>query len=133
MARAKNKSSRSARDKRAAHARASRAARRQAAQRAEADRVYDQLFSDETPPEQSAAALIERFGDGPVPAGMAGLMLVLGSDERARGVAEHVAALRPGSLAALTLAADVARLVDEDDEGASALLDQALEHADGYD
>lgn len=91
------------------------------------ERRLDELFGAETPPERSAELIVERFGPGSaVPAGVARLFIAGSSIERARQVADAVTALAPGSVCALTLAADVAWHLDRDDRLASSLIDRAL-------
>ncbi len=123
------KSSKSSREKRAARAKAARGARRRVGaehEAHEAQRRLDELFAEETPVARSAVLLLERLGDGPVPAGIARILAVAGSEERARAVAAEVERLSPQTPAALTLAADVAFQLDDDARSASALLDRAL-------
>lgn len=126
MAKAKSKSSRSARDKRVARAREARAARRRVVAEAETQRRLDELFSEDAPVARSAELVLERLGDGPVPAGIARFFALAGSEARARAVAAEVARLRPQSATELTLAADVALHLDGDGRTASALLDRAV-------
>ena len=122
MAKAKSKSSRSARDKRVARAREARAARRRVVAEAETQRRLDELFSEDAPVARSAELVLERLGDGPVPAGIARFFALAGSEARARAVAAEVARLRPQSATELTLAADDALHLDGDGRTASALL-----------
>jgi hypothetical protein len=128
MAKSKSKA-KSRRGGRAARAR--RTAKRQALQEgaleAEAQRRLDELFSDAAPVEHSAELMLERLEAGPVPSGIARFFLVASSAERARTVAAEVARRAPGGATALTLAADVAFVLDDDAEQASVLLDRALE------
>jgi hypothetical protein len=109
MAKTKQKSNKSTREKHAARAKTARGARRRAGAEGEARRRIDELFAEETPVERSAALLIERVGDGPVPTGIARFFAVAGSEERTR-----------------TVAADVALEFEGDVRSASALLDRAL-------
>jgi hypothetical protein len=83
------------------------------------------VFSIDTPVEHSAEALVKRYGLGPVPTGVGGLLEDIGSAERARAVADEVARRFPDSLCSLTLAAEVARLVDKAADRAGELLGQA--------
>jgi len=64
--------------------------------------------------------------DLPSPLGLAEI-LAGQAPERARAVADEVSRRSPGSVTALTFAAEVARTVDEDPERAADLLEQALE------
>ena len=82
--------------------------------------------SPATSPERVAALLVEDFEGLPSPVGFAQL-LAEQNPHRARTVAERVEHLAPGSLAALTFAAEVARAVDGDTTRATALLEQAIE------
>jgi hypothetical protein len=129
--RSKPKASKSKRDRRVARARAAREGRRVVVAEREARRRIEELFSDDTPVERSAELLLERLGEGPVPARFSRFLAIGGSEERARAVAEAVARRSPDSAAALTLAADVALHVDEDPRAASRLLDRALEAGGG--
>jgi tetratricopeptide (TPR) repeat protein len=127
------RSSKSSREKRAARAKAARVARRRVGAEHEAQRRLDELFAEETPVARSAALMIERLGDGPVPAGIARVLAVAGSEERARAVAAEVERLAPQTPTALTLAADVTFQLDDDARSASALLDRALATVEDVD
>jgi hypothetical protein len=133
MAKSKSKRHKSARDKRVARVRETRAARRRVVEEAESQRRLDELFSEDEPVERSAELVLERLGDGPVPAGITRFFALAGSEARARAVAAEVARLRPQSAAELTLAADVALHLDGDARTASALLDRAAAIVDEDD
>lgn len=76
--------------------------------------------------EQAAALVLERLGrDRPAPLGSVEVFAKAGSEGRARAVAEEVGRLAPGSVCALSLAADVAFRIDGDRARAGALLEQA--------
>ena len=94
---------------------------------AEARRRYEEALSPDTPPERVAALVAEEFEDLPSPPGLAVRLRSDGSEERARAVAVEVARLAPGSVTALTLAAEVAGAFDEDQDRAGELLDEALD------
>jgi hypothetical protein len=91
------------------------------------EQLLTDLFASETPVERSAEVLVERFGRGPVPTGVGSLLAGTGSPERARAVADEVARRVPGSLCALTLAADVARFVNQATGQATEPEDQAAD------
>jgi len=93
---------------------------------AEAERRAREALSPDTPPKRVAELLLEEFDDLPSPVGLALTLQGRGSDERAREVAGEAQRLGPGSVTALTLAAEVARTVDQDSMRATALLDDAL-------
>ena len=82
--------------------------------------------SPETRPGRVAALMVEDFEGLPSPVGFAQL-LAEQDPERARAVAAEVARLAPASLTALTFAAEVARVVDDQAERATNLLEQAIE------
>lgn len=133
---ARSKSARSKSSKRRRRARAARAKTVPAAKQrtlqeraleAEAQRRLDELFSDAAPVERSAELILERLQARPVPAGITRFFLVASSAERARAAAAEVHRRAPGSATALTLAADTAFVLDDDQAKASALLDRALE------
>ena len=67
-----------------------------------------------------------RVGAGAVLAGNSLFFVIRGPPERARDVSVAVTELSPGTVCALSLAADVAANVDRDDRQASSLLDRAL-------
>jgi hypothetical protein len=94
---------------------------------AEAERRAREALSPDTPPKRVAELLVEEFDDLPSPVGLALTLRERGSDERARTVASEAQRLARGSVTALTFAAEVARAVDRDREGAAALLDDALD------
>jgi hypothetical protein len=78
----------------------------------EARRRAEEALSPETPPERVAALVVEEFEDLPSPPGLATRLRRDGSEERARSVAAEVQRLAPGSVTALTLAAEVAGVFD---------------------
>ena len=94
---------------------------------AEARRRSEEALSPDTPPERVAALLVEEFEDLPSPSGFAVRLGHDGSEERARAVAREVQRLAPGSVTALTLAAEVARTCDHDPDLVDELLDEALD------
>jgi hypothetical protein len=126
VAKSRQKSSRSAHEKRAARAREARVARRRVGLERETRRRLDELFAEETPVTQTATRLLERFGGAPVPRRIARVFALAGSEERAREVSAEAARLAPDTATALTLEADVAFQIDDDARSASALLDRAL-------
>ena len=71
--------------------------------------------------------MVEEFEDLPSPPGLAIRLRRDGSEERARAVAAEVQRLAPGSVTALTLAAEIAGAFDEDHGRAADLLDEALD------
>jgi hypothetical protein len=94
---------------------------------AEAQRRYEEALSPDTPTERVAALVVEEFEDLPPPRGLAIRLRRDGSEERARAVAAEVQRLAPGSVTALTLAAEIAGAFDEDHDRAADLLDEALD------
>jgi hypothetical protein len=94
---------------------------------AEVRRRAEEALAPDTPPERVAALLVEDFEDVPSPPGLAIRLSPDGSQERARAVAAEVQRLAPGSVTALTLAAEIARAFDHDAGRADGLLDEALE------
>ena len=94
---------------------------------AEAQRRYEEALSPDTPTERVAALVVEEFEDLPSPPGLAIRLRRDGSEERARAVAAEVQRLAPGSVTALTLAAEIAGAFDEDHDRAADLLDEALD------
>ena len=94
---------------------------------AEARRRAEEALSPATPPERVAALVVQEFEDLPAPAGLAVRLTREGSEERARAVAAELARLAPGSVTALTFAAEVAGELDHDSARASDLLDEALD------
>jgi hypothetical protein len=112
--------------KRQARAKAARASRREALAEQAARRRLDELFGDVLSPERSAALLLEDSAGGVAHAGISRFFVLGASTDRARAVSRAVTELAPGSLCALTLAADVAALIERDARRASGLLDQAL-------
>jgi hypothetical protein len=100
---------------------------------AEARRRADEALSPDTPPERVAELVVEEFEDLPAPAGLAIRLRREGSDERARTVAAEVQRLAPASVTALTLAAEVAAVLDHDRGRADELLDEALDAFVGPD
>lgn len=93
----------------------------------EARRRAEEALSPETPPERVAALVVEEFEDLPSPPGLATRLRRDGSEERARSVAAEVQRLAPGSVTALTLAAEVAGVFDHDQARVDELLDEALD------
>jgi hypothetical protein len=96
------------------------------------ERRAAEAHAPDTPPEVVAAILAEDFGEMPSPVGFADT-LAKQSLERARAVAAEVQRLAPGSLVALTFAAEVARIVDGDVEQSVALLEEAIDSSDESD
>ena len=94
---------------------------------AEAQRRSEEALSSDTPTERVAALVVEEFEDLPSPPGLAIRLRRDGSEERARAVAAEVQRLAPGSVTALTLAAEIAGGFDEDHDRAADLLDEALD------
>ncbi|MGH2862290.1 MAG: hypothetical protein ACRDLT_12415, partial [Solirubrobacteraceae bacterium] len=94
---------------------------------AEARRRAEEALSPATPPERVAALVVQEFEGLPAPSGLAVRLTREGSEERARAVAAEVARLAPGSVTALTLAAEVAGEFDHDSARAAELLDEALD------
>ena len=93
----------------------------------EARRRAEEALSPETPPERVAALVVEEFEDLPSPPGLATRLRRDGSEQRARSVAAEVWRLAPGSVTALTLAAEVAGVFDDDQARVDELLDEALD------
>ncbi|MGZ4183588.1 MAG: hypothetical protein ACXVUL_23245 [Solirubrobacteraceae bacterium] len=93
----------------------------------EARRRAEEALSPATPPERVAALVVQEFEDLPSPPGLAIRLRRDGSEERARVVAGEVARLAPGSVTALTLAAEVAGAFDHDQARVDGLLDEALD------
>ena len=94
---------------------------------AEARRRSEEALSPDTPPERVAALVVEEFKDLPAPPGLAIRLGRDGSEERARAVAAEVQRLAPGSVTALTLAAEIAGAFDHDSDRVDELLDEALD------
>jgi len=94
---------------------------------AEARRRYEEALSPDTPTERVAALVVQEFEDLPSPPGLAIRLRRDGSEERARAVGAEVRRLAPGSVTALTLAAEIAAAFDEDHDRAADLLDEALD------
>ena len=94
---------------------------------AEARRRSEEALSPHTPPERVAALLVEQFENLPSPPGLVIRVGRDGSEERVRVVAAEVARLAPGSVTALTLAAEVANAFDHDPARVDELLDEALD------
>ena len=94
---------------------------------AEARRRAEEALSPATPPERVAALVVQEFEGLPAPPGLALRLTREGSQQRARAVAAEVARLAPGSVTALTLAAEVAGELDHDDARVGELLDEALD------
>ncbi|MGH2843695.1 MAG: tetratricopeptide repeat protein [Solirubrobacteraceae bacterium] len=94
---------------------------------AEARRRAEEALSPATPVERVAALVAQEFEGLPAPPGFALRLARDGSEERARAVATEVARLAPGSVTALTLAAEVAGEFDHDHGRAGELLDEALD------
>src|SRR5450755_2102771 len=94
---------------------------------AEAQRRYEEALSPDTPADRVAALVIEEFEDLPSPPGLAIRLRRDGSEERARAVAAEVQRLAPGSVTALTLAAEIAGAFDLDPDRVDELLDEALD------
>lgn len=94
---------------------------------AEMKRRAQEALSPDTPPERVATLLVEDFEDLPSPVGFVQTLTESGPSERAHAVAAEAHRLAPGSVTALTLAAELARTVDDDPERASTLLDEALD------
>ena len=93
----------------------------------EARRRAEEALSPETPPERVAALVVEEFEDLPSPPGLATRLRRDGSEQRARSVAAEVQRLAPGSVTALTLAAEVAGVFDHDQARVDERLDEALD------
>lgn len=93
----------------------------------EARRRAEEALSPQTPPERVAALVVEEFEDLPSPLGLATRLRRDGSEERARSVAAEVQRLAPGSVTALTLAAEVAGVFDHDQARVDEWLDEALD------
>ena len=123
----RRKSNASARETRAKRARAARRKRHAVQAERELDRRVEQLVGAETSPGVAAAAWLEELEGTPLPARATRMFELGGSDAQARAVAAAMESQAPGSLPALTLAADVALQLDGDARRASALIDQALE------
>lgn len=100
---------------------------------AETRRRAEEALSPDTPPERVAELVVEEFEDLPAPAGLAIRLRREGSEERARTVAAEVQRLAPASVTALTLAAEVAAVLDHDRGRADELLDEALDAFVGPD
>jgi predicted Zn-dependent protease len=94
---------------------------------AEARRRSEEALSPDTPPARVAALVVEEFENLPSPPGLAIRLRRDGSEERARAVAAEVQRLAPGSVTALTLAAEVAGAFDHDPGRVDELLDEALD------
>jgi hypothetical protein len=71
--------------------------------------------------------VVEEFKDLPAPPGLAIRLGRDGSEDRARAVAAEVQRLAPGSVTALTLAAEIAGAFDHDSDRVDELLDAALD------
>jgi len=94
---------------------------------AEARRRSEEALSPDTSPERVAALVVEEFKDLPVPPGLAIRLGRDGSEERARAVAAEVQRLAPGSVTALTFAAEIVGVFDHDPGRVDELLDEALD------
>lgn len=125
--RRRRKSNASTREKRARRARAARRERHAVQAERELDRRIEQLVGADTPPESAAAAWLEKLEGTALPARATRMFELGGSVTQARAVAAAMESQAPGSLPALTLAADVALQLDGDARRASALIDRALE------
>ena len=93
----------------------------------EARRRAEEALSPATPPERVAALVVQEFEDRPSPPGLAIRLRLDGSEERARAVAAEVQRRAPGSVTALTLAAEIAGAFDHDQARVDELLDEALD------
>ncbi|HLI61428.1 MAG TPA: hypothetical protein VKV21_17360 [Solirubrobacteraceae bacterium] len=82
--------------------------------------------ASETPVERVAEIVVEDFEEMPSPVGFVQVLTERGSPERARAVVTAVSQLAPGTVTALTLAAEAARELDGDRGRAEELLDAAL-------
>jgi hypothetical protein len=94
---------------------------------AEVARRAEEALSPDTSPERVAALVVEEFEDLPSPPGLTIRLSREGSEQRARAVAAEAQRLAPGSVTALTLAAEVAGALDHDPSRAGELLDEALD------
>jgi hypothetical protein len=94
---------------------------------AEARRRSEEALSPDTSPERVAALVVEEFKDLPVPPGLAIRLGRDGSEERARAVAAELQRLAPGSVTALTFAAEIVGVFDHDPGRVDELLDEALD------
>ena len=109
MAKAKRKSSKSTRDKRAARSKAARIARRRASHGDRDAACPGRVVLRGDACGRSAVAMLDRLQGGPAPAGITRFFAVAGSEDRARAITAEVAAPEPNWPAtALALAADVA-------------------------
>jgi hypothetical protein len=128
MAKAKpRKSSVSVRDKRVRRSRAAREARHEAHfERALRNRL-DGLSGVDGPPHGTATLWLEQLDGDPVPLKISRMLAVNSTAEHAHAVAVEMERLAPGSVPALTLAADVAFQLDGDARQASTWIDRAME------
>ena len=108
----RRKSSVSARDRRVRRARGAREARREAQSERELQHRLDELFGADTPPERAAALWLDRLDGDPVPVKVSRMFAVAASAEHAKAVSAAIDRLAPRSVAALTLAADIAFQLD---------------------
>jgi len=90
-------------------------------------RRAEEALAPATPPERVAALVVQEFEDLPAPPGLATRLRRDGSEERGRAVAAEVQRLAPGSVTALTLAAEVAGVFEGDQARAGELLEEALD------
>lgn len=90
-------------------------------------RRIEELRDPATSPARVAALLAETFDGVPVPHGYVQMLAERSSAERAREVAQELAALVGGSVTALAFEAEAARVLDGEEQRASRLLDEALE------
>lgn len=93
----------------------------------EVRRRAEEALSPATPPGRVAALVAQEFEDLPAPPGLATRLRRDGSEERGRAVAAEVQRLAPGSVTALTLAAEVAGVFEGDQARAGELLEEALD------
>ena len=91
------------------------------------ERSLAELSDAATSAEHAADVLVDMFGEGVAPPGV---LELLGPEDRARAVVTALSAARPGSLCALTLAAEVAGMVDGQLTRAAELLRLAIPMTD---
>ena len=91
------------------------------------ERRLAELSDAATSAEHAADVLVDMFGEGVAPPGV---LELLGPEDRARAVVTALSAARPGNLCALTLAAEVAGMVDGQLTRAAELLRLAIQMTD---
>jgi hypothetical protein len=93
---------------------------------AEIRSFIDDVFEPGSPPERAAETFLKQFRDCAVPPELVTPFVMSKQQDRVRELAREVLRQAPGSLGALTFAADVAAIVERDADRAADLLDDAM-------